>query len=163
MGNDCVPSGANRSLSCDPVPESRTRCAAPKDQCRRIAGPHSVLPTGGSTPLSHLPFPITGCGWLYEHMHVYPRSGPVHAECVVVPLTPLVPSTTEIVNLYTWMLKNRHSAAVAYRYLSLSMLQPAPNQSHRTAQSISEWCDTQIDAFTLWWVRYNHRIRADQP
>lgn len=73
---------------------------------------------------------------------------------MVVPLTPVVPSTTEIVNLYTWILENRHSSAVAYRYLSLARLAPTPNQSHRTTQSISEWCDTQIDAFTLWWVRH---------
>lgn len=87
-----------------------------------------------------------------ERCFFLPRSEPIHNECVVVPLTPSVPSTTEIATLYGWILDNRHCSAVAYRVLSLSRLVPTPNQSHRTTQSIADWCDTQIDAFTLWLV-----------
>ena len=68
------------------------------------------------------------------------------SHCLVIPLTGAMPSTTEIVQLYTWSLLNRHEHS--YRYITVAQVVPTPNQSRRTNQSIAEWCDTQIDAFT---------------
>ena len=91
-----------------------------------------------------------------DHVAYYPPTPPrpryriylslTLSRVLVIPLTAGIPSTVELASLYAWLMTNRH--AVAYRYIRTLDLPPTPNQSSRTRQSIEEWCDTQIDAFT---------------
>lgn len=60
------------------------------------------------------------------------------------------PTTAELADVYRWALQNR--AVYAYPCVRLDLLQPAPNESLATPETIADWCDTQIDAFT----RYHH-------
>lgn len=77
-------------------------------------------------------------------------------------LTPLQRSaadTVELSRLYAWVMQNRKHHA--YPYVHTNVIQPARNESHATPTTISDWCDTQIDAFTLY--RCKQQLTQTRP
>lgn len=59
----------------------------------------------------------------------------------------LPPSSKHLMEAYHWVL--RHRASRAYPFLSMKDLCPVPNESRTDAAIIGAWCDSLLDAFTL--------------
>lgn len=94
--------------------------------------------------------PSSGCYYVvYLSLHTpIVFLNPFVQGCVSISgVPPPSPTTSELSRVYAWVLQHRR--IYAYPYLRISVIRPARNISHATEQTIGKWCDTQIDAFTL--------------
>lgn len=73
-----------------------------------------------------------------------------HKVLFILPLDATM-GTEDMSRLYAWVLQNRRTHA--YPYLRLQIVRPSPNESKSSPAHIAEWCDAQIDAFTLYHCR----------
>lgn len=53
----------------------------------------------------------------------------------------------QLSHVYAWVLRHRNQ--YAHRYPCLENIRPKPNESNMTPDEIGAWCDSQIDAFSL--------------
>lgn len=99
----------------------------------RLSPPHNRL----TDPISPSRIPVSGGG----RGHQSTPDG-----MFMKPETSMV-STDQLRQVYEWVIRNRNKHA--YRFLSLDVIRPQPNESNACLDGICNWCDTQIDAFTL--------------
>lgn len=76
------------------------------------------------------------------------------------------PHTMELSKVYSWVLQHRR--IYAYPFLRIDVVRPARNESHANPTTIGQWCDTQIDAFTLFRCkrllqRFNNQGKPTRP
>ena len=67
------------------------------------------------------------------------------------------PTAARLYEMFHWV--RAHGRAHAYPFVRTATLRPAPNQSCATDDVIRQWCDAQLDAFTVFLCKREIRSR----